>query len=70
MNLRRRLDALDATRARRLDAPGGLTVDEKLAMLAECGFIEYRDHRVVVVDDAPGEVVAWCAENAPGEVRR
>ena len=61
----RRVLRLEAVARRRGGPPGGLTGDEKLGILAELGCIAYRDHRIIVADDAPDEVRAWLAGHAP-----
>lgn len=49
--------------------PVGLTVDEKLAVLQETRYIEYRkgaECRCIVVSaDAPPDVRRWLSQNAP-----
>ena len=61
----RRVLRLETTARRRGGPRGGLCDDDRLALLNELGCFEYGDHRIVVADDAPSEVVAWLSQNAP-----
>ena len=61
----RRVLRLEHVARRRGGPPGGLCDDDRPALLNECGCFEYGDHRIVVADDAPSEVVAWLSQNAP-----
>ncbi len=63
MSLARRVARLENATRRR--PPRGLTVDEKLGVLSECGLIRYDAGRVIVSADAPSEVVTWLALHAP-----
>lgn len=64
MSLARRVARLENATRRR--PPRGLTDDEKLGVLSECGLIRYDAGRLIVVsDDAPSEVRAWLALHAP-----
>ena len=65
MTTARRVLRLESLAHRLSASPAGLTVDEKLGMLAEAGLIAYRDRCIVIQDDAPSEVRAWLSQNAP-----
>ena len=65
MTTARRVLRLESLAHRLSASPAGLTMDEKLGILAECRYIEYRGRCIVVVDDAPSEVRAWLSQNAP-----
>ena len=65
MTTARRLLRLESLAHRLSASPAGLTVDEKLGILAECRYIEYRGRCIVIQDDAPSEVVTWLSQNAP-----
>lgn len=64
MSLARRVARLENAARRR--PPRGLTDDEKLGVLSECGLVRYDDAgRVIVADNAPVEVVTWLLAHAP-----
>ena len=63
MSLARRVARLENATRRR--PPRGLTDDEKLGVLSECGLIRYDAGRVIVADNAPSEVVTWLLAHAP-----
>lgn len=63
MSLARRVARLENAARRR--PPRGLTDDEKLGVLSECGLIRYDAGRVIVSADAPPEVKTWLALHAP-----
>ena len=65
MTTARRLARLESAAHWLSASPVGLTVDEKLGILAEAGLIAYRDRCIVVVDEVPSEVVAWLSQHAP-----
>ena len=65
MTTARRVLRLESVAHRLSASPVGLTVDEKLGVLAECRYIEYRGRCIVVQAGAPDEVRAWLSQNAP-----
>ena len=65
MTTARRVLRLESLAHRLSASPVGLTVDEKLGILAEAGLIAYRGRCIVIVDDVPSEVVTWLSQNAP-----
>lgn len=65
MTTARRLARLESAAHWLSASPVGLTVDEKLGLLAEAGLIAYRDRCILLAQDAPSEVVAWLSQNAP-----
>ena len=64
MTTARRVLRLESVAHRLSASPVGLTVDEKLGVLAECRYIEYRGRCIVVQAGAPDEVRAWLSQNA------
>ena len=65
MTTARRVLRLESVAHRLSASPVGLTVDEKLGVLAECRYIEYRGRCIVVQAGAPDEVRAWLSQNTP-----
>ena len=65
MTTARRVLRLESLAHRLSASPAGLTMDEKLGVLAEAGLIAYRGRSIVIVDEVPSEVVAWLSQNAP-----
>jgi len=65
MTTARRLARLESAAHWLSASPVGLTVDEKLGILAECRYIEYRGRCIVIQDDASSEVRRWLSQNAP-----
>ena len=65
MTVNRRVLRLEAVARRRGGPPVGLTDDDRLALLNECGCIEYGDGCIIVADDVPSEVRRWLVGHAP-----